>query len=76
MPLARGGATVNSKQGRIEIKLHVEKLTAANQFGSEYLTYVLWAITPEGRPKNLGEVILGAVPAATWRSLPTCKPSA
>jgi outer membrane protein OmpA-like peptidoglycan-associated protein len=59
MPQARGGATVNSKQGRIEIKLHVEKLTGANQFGSEYLTYVLWAVTPEGRPKNLGEVLLG-----------------
>jgi outer membrane protein OmpA-like peptidoglycan-associated protein len=59
MPEARGGATVNSKQGRIEIKLHVEKLTAANQFGPEYLTFVLWAITPEGRPKNLGEVLLG-----------------
>jgi len=59
IPEARGGAAVNSKQGRIEIKLHVEKLTAANQFGPEYLTYVLWAITPEGRPKNLGEVLLG-----------------
>jgi outer membrane protein OmpA-like peptidoglycan-associated protein len=59
MPEAKGGATVNSKQGRIEIKLHVEKLAAANQFGPEYLTYVLWAITPEGRPKNLGEVLLG-----------------
>ena len=59
MPEARGGATVNSKQGRIEIKLHVDKVTPANQFGPEYLTYVLWAITPEGRPKNLGEVLLG-----------------
>ena len=59
MPEARGGATVNSKQGRIEIKLHVDRVTPANQFGPEYLTYVLWAITPEGRPKNLGEVLLG-----------------
>jgi outer membrane protein OmpA-like peptidoglycan-associated protein len=59
MPEARGGVTVNSKQGRIEIKLHVEKLTGASQFGPEYLTYVLWAITPEGRPKNLGEILLG-----------------
>src|SRR5580700_705700 len=59
MPEARGGVTVNSKQGRIEIKLHVEKLTGASQFGPEYLTYVLWAVTPEGRPKNLGEILLG-----------------
>jgi outer membrane protein OmpA-like peptidoglycan-associated protein len=57
-PQARGEATINSKQGRIEIKVRMEKLTPANQFGSEYLTYVLWAVTPEGRPKNLGEVLL------------------
>src|SRR5260370_15625587 len=30
----------------------------ASMYGPEYLTYVLWAITPEGRPKNLGEVVL------------------
>jgi outer membrane protein OmpA-like peptidoglycan-associated protein len=58
MPAARGDAHVNSKQGRIEIKVHVEKLTPSAQFGPEYLTYVLWAVTPEGRPKNLGEVLL------------------
>ncbi|HXN24103.1 MAG TPA: OmpA family protein [Candidatus Dormibacteraeota bacterium] len=58
MPEAKGQATVNSKQGRIEIKAHMEKLSSATQFGPEYLTYVLWAVTPEGRPKNLGEVLL------------------
>lgn len=60
MPQAKGHATVNSKQGRIEIKARMEKLTAANQFGPEFLTYVLWAVTPEGRPKNLGEVLLNS----------------
>jgi outer membrane protein OmpA-like peptidoglycan-associated protein len=59
MPQARGEVVVNSKQGRIEIKAHVDKMTPATQFGPEFLTYVLWAITPEGRPKNLGEVLLG-----------------
>jgi outer membrane protein OmpA-like peptidoglycan-associated protein len=59
MPQARGEVVVNSKQGRIEIKAHVDKMTPAGQFGPEFLTYVLWAITPEGRPKNLGEVLLG-----------------
>jgi outer membrane protein OmpA-like peptidoglycan-associated protein len=34
-----------------------EGLVPANSFGVEYLTYVLWAITPEGRPVNLGEVL-------------------
>lgn len=58
MPEARGEAIVNSKQGRIEIKVRMEKLTPATQFGPEYLTYVLWAVTPNGRPKNLGEVLL------------------
>ena len=58
MPEARGEVNVNSKQGRIEIKMHVDKMSAATQYGPEYLTYVLWAVTPEGRPKNLGEVLL------------------
>src|SRR6202030_1843183 len=49
---------VNSKQGRNEVKARMEKLTPANQFGPEFLTYVLWAVTPEGRSKNLGEVLL------------------
>src|ERR1700689_3935614 len=58
MPQAKGQIEVNSKQGRIEIKARMEKLTPAPQFGPEFLTYVLWAVTPEGRPKNLGEVLL------------------
>jgi len=58
MPQARGEVNVNSKQGRIEIKMHVEKMNSPGQYGPEYLTYVLWAVTPEGRPKNLGEVLL------------------
>jgi outer membrane protein OmpA-like peptidoglycan-associated protein len=58
MPQARGKIVVNSKQGRIEIKARMEDLTPATQFGPEFLTYVLWAVTPEGRPKNLGEVLL------------------
>jgi outer membrane protein OmpA-like peptidoglycan-associated protein len=58
MPQAKGEATVNSKQGRIEIDARMEDLSPATQFGPEYLTYVLWAVTPEGRPKNLGEVLL------------------
>src|SRR6202163_2118448 len=58
MPDARGEAIVNSKQGRIEINARMEHLSPATQYGPEYLTYVLWAVTPEGRPKNLGEVLL------------------
>jgi outer membrane protein OmpA-like peptidoglycan-associated protein len=58
MAQAKGQIEVNSKQGRIEVKARMEKLTPATQFGPEFLTYVLWAVTPEGRPKNLGEVLL------------------
>ena len=58
MPEARGEVSVNSKQGRIEIKVRVEKMNSPTQYGPEFLTYVLWAVTPEGRPKNLGEVLL------------------
>src|ERR1700730_5790848 len=58
MPAAKGQLNVNSKQGRIEIKARMERLTPATQFGPEFLTYVLWAVTAEGRPKNLGEVLL------------------
>jgi outer membrane protein OmpA-like peptidoglycan-associated protein len=58
MPQAKGIATVNSKQGHIQIDARMDKMTPATQYGPEYLTYVMWAITPEGRPKNLGEVLL------------------
>jgi outer membrane protein OmpA-like peptidoglycan-associated protein len=58
MPPARGEARVDSQMGSTKINVHVDHLTPANQFGPEYLTYVLWAITPEGRAQNLGELAL------------------
>jgi len=42
-------ANVESKQGRIQIDAEFDKLQPATRFGPEYLTYVMWAITPEGR---------------------------
>jgi outer membrane protein OmpA-like peptidoglycan-associated protein len=57
LPKGKGLASVESKQGRCEIDVHFENLTEPGQFGREYLTYVLWALTPDGRPLNLGEVI-------------------
>ena len=56
MAKAEGKAKVESKQGRTLVQAEFEGLTAPSQFGPEYLTYVLWAVTPEGRPANLGEV--------------------
>jgi outer membrane protein OmpA-like peptidoglycan-associated protein len=58
MPEARGEAKVESKQGVIKIDADMERLGLATQFGHEYLTYVMWAITPEGRATNVGEVLL------------------
>jgi outer membrane protein OmpA-like peptidoglycan-associated protein len=56
MPLAIGKANVSGKKGYIDIDAKFDKLGGPTQFGPEYLTYVLWAITPEGRATNLGEV--------------------
>lgn len=58
LPNARGNAEVASKQGAIHIDADFKDLQPASKFGPEYLTYVLWAISPEGRPVNLGEVLL------------------
>ena len=58
LPEARGNAEVASKQGAIHIDSEFQGLQSASKFGPEYLTYVLWAISPEGRPVNLGEVLL------------------
>ncbi len=58
LPDARAKARVEQKQGRIEIEADFYGLQAATRFGPEYLTYVLWAITPEGSAANLGEVVM------------------
>ncbi len=58
LPNARGEAKVESKQGYIEVEVEFRELQAATAYGAEYLTYVMWAITPEGRATNLGEVLL------------------
>jgi len=57
-PRAKGEIKVDSKQGATRIEAKVDKLNPPESNGSEYLTYVLWAITPEGRPTNLGELHL------------------
>ena len=60
LPKAKGDAMVESKAGRTEIDAHFQRLEAPTRYGAEYLTYVLWAITPEGHAKNLGEVLPGS----------------
>jgi outer membrane protein OmpA-like peptidoglycan-associated protein len=57
-PQAHGNAEVASQRGAIHVEAEIKDLKPASQFGPEYLTYVLWAISPEGRAVNLGEVLL------------------
>src|SRR5437870_4734247 len=58
LPRAEGKARVQNKQGVTYIEGELSKLEPALQFGGPYLTYVLWAITPEGSANNLGEVVV------------------
>ena len=57
LPSAKGEAVVRSRVGAVEIDAKFEHLEPPTRFGREYLTYVLWAITPDGRTQNLGEVV-------------------
>ena len=57
-PTANGEAQVQTSKGAVQIQAKFDKLSPASGFGPEYLTYVLWAISPEGRARNLGELML------------------
>jgi len=59
MPTADGWARVENKRGNLAITAEFGNLDKPTGFGGEYLTYVMWAISPEGRPVNLGEVLVG-----------------
>jgi outer membrane protein OmpA-like peptidoglycan-associated protein len=59
LPSADGKAKVRSKRGTLEVEAEFGNLQSPASFGGEYLTYVLWAISPEGRAVNLGEVLIG-----------------
>jgi outer membrane protein OmpA-like peptidoglycan-associated protein len=58
LPSASGDAKVESVTGKSKISARFSGLRPANSFGPEYLTYVLWAISADGRPQNLGELEL------------------
>jgi outer membrane protein OmpA-like peptidoglycan-associated protein len=58
MSTANGEAKVQSRKGGVEVEVKMAGLDPANRFGMEYLTYVLWAISPQGRAVNLGELVL------------------
>jgi outer membrane protein OmpA-like peptidoglycan-associated protein len=59
MPSADGKAKVRSKRGTMEVEADFGNMQSPATFGGEYLTYVLWAISPDGHAVNLGEVLVG-----------------
>jgi outer membrane protein OmpA-like peptidoglycan-associated protein len=59
MPQVGGHAKVEGKGGRLGISVELTHMPPASTLGGQFLTYVLWAITPEGRAVNLGEVLPG-----------------
>ncbi len=58
MAMGKGSAKVESERGVIKIGAEFKNMALPSTFGPEYLTYVLWAISPDGRPVNLGELTL------------------
>jgi outer membrane protein OmpA-like peptidoglycan-associated protein len=59
LPSAEGKAKVRSKRGTMEVEADFGNLQSPTTFGAEYLTYVMWAISPDGHAVNLGEVLIG-----------------
>jgi outer membrane protein OmpA-like peptidoglycan-associated protein len=85
MPNASGEGKVEikNKAGRSNVEVNVKGLTSPSSFGAEFLTYVLWAVTPEGRTGNLGEILLNkngegklsaTTPAQTFSLIVTAEP--
>ena len=64
---AKGEATVQSRPGHTDIDARFQKLPAPTRFGREYLTYVLWAISPDGGSYNIGEIVPDASDRAALR---------
>jgi outer membrane protein OmpA-like peptidoglycan-associated protein len=59
MPAITGKAKIDGKEGRLAIEVELNHVQRPLTLGGQYLTYVLWAVTPEGRAVNLGEVLPG-----------------
>ncbi|MEJ2245687.1 MAG: hypothetical protein P8Y80_06335 [Acidobacteriota bacterium] len=58
MPAAGGEAKIQAKKGYSQVDAKFENLAEPTRFGAEFLTYVLWSVSTEGRTENLGEVLI------------------
>ena len=83
MPQAIGEAKVKAKTGATNIEVSLKNMTAPSELGAEFLTYVLWVVTPDGRTGNTGELIINkngeaklnaTTPAQTFAMLITAEP--
>ena len=83
MPQAIGEARVKAKTGATNIEVSLKNMTAPSGLGAEFLTYVLWVVTPDGRTGNTGELIVNkngeaklnaTTPAQTFAMLITAEP--
>ncbi|MFL6446410.1 MAG: OmpA family protein [Bryobacteraceae bacterium] len=68
LPSASGYAKVEAKPGITRVEGRIQGLTSPLQLGAEFLTYVLWAVTPEGRAINLGEMLLDSDGRSTLKA--------
>ena len=71
MAFARGSARVESVRGATHVSADFKNLVQPSSYGPEYLTYVLWAISPDGRPVNLGELTLDSYGAGSNSKIDT-----
>ena len=83
MPQAAGEAKVEAKSGTTKIELSLKGMTPPSRLGAEFLTYVLWVITPDGRYGNTGEILINkngdgqlntTTPAQTFAMIITAEP--
>ena len=74
MGMAKGEAKVESERGVIHVSADFKNMQPPSSFGPEYLTYVLWAISPDGRPQNLGELTLSDYGAGSSSKIDTTCP--
>jgi outer membrane protein OmpA-like peptidoglycan-associated protein len=83
MPAANGEAKVEAKPGATTIEVSLIGMTQPSTLGAEFLTYVLWVVTPDGRSGNTGEIIINkngegrlkvTTPAQTFSLLVTAEP--
>ena len=83
MPQATGEAKLEAKTGATSIDIALKNVTQPSVLGAEFLTYVLWVVTPDGRSGNTGEILIkkngegrlsATTPAQTFSMIVTAEP--